>query len=192
MENTKSVLAEEHRLWLEENYSRMYAFALSQLHDRCSAEDAVCDAAAVVIAKYGTLRGDFSPWAWGVLRKIILRAGRADLRRRREEDIDSHTEVLADMTLPPAENLIMAHERGQVRRVLSMMPADLRRVLEERYIGEKSYCWLADSINAPSTSLNSFSPMISLIPTSRSGLNDQNPKALNETFGKYSLKTSCF
>lgn len=153
MENTKNVLTDEHRLWLEENYSRMYAFALSQLHDRCSAEDAVCDAAAVVIAKYGTLRGDFAPWAWGILRKIILRAGRTDLRRRREEDIDSYTEVLADMTLPPAENLIMAHERGQVRRVLSMMPADLRRVLEERYIGEKSYTEIADILEIPLSSV---------------------------------------
>ena len=148
------ILTDEHRLWLEENYSRMYAFALSQLRDQYAAEDAVCDAAAVIITKYGTRRGDFAPWAWGILRKIILRAERRRCRFMREDDIESYAENLADFdTLPPAENLITAHERGQVRRILSMMPADIRRVLEERYISERSYTEIADILEIPLSSV---------------------------------------
>jgi len=154
MENVKSALSQEHCRWLEENYSRMYAFSLSQLRERCAAEDAVSDAAAVIISKYSTMRGDFSPWAWGILRKIILRMRRAIMQQMCVEDIDAYAGFIADTDiLPPAENLITAYERGQVRRILSMMPSDIRRVLEERYVSEKTYTEIADILEIPLSSV---------------------------------------
>lgn len=148
----RTTIPDEHRLWLEENYSRMYAFALSQLHARADAEDAVCDTAVCVIAKYDTLadKSRFPAWAWGILRNIILRAGRRQARRLREDDIDDYAETAADHEiLPPAENLVLAEERGQVRKILAMLPENTRKVLEERYIREKSYAEIADELEIP-------------------------------------------
>lgn len=148
----KTTLPDEKCRWLEENYSRMYAFALSQLHDRGDAEDAVCDTAACVIAKYDTLadKDRFPAWAWGILRNIILRAGRVQARRLREDDIDSMAESIADSeTVPLAETLVMAEERGRVRKILAMLPRDVRCAMEERYIRERSYAEIADVLEIP-------------------------------------------
>ena len=146
---------DEIRTWLGENYTALYAFALSRLYHPADAEDAVCDTAAEALANADKLRDPdkIAAWVWGILRNVIRRY----LRRgaRRVENLDDLADAIEDEeTLSPIETLVAAEERGRARRILSMLPREIRETVRQRYLEERSHREIAESLSVTMSLVN--------------------------------------
>jgi RNA polymerase sigma-70 factor, ECF subfamily len=117
------------------HFERVYAYAVSRLRDRVEAQDLTSEVfhdALRNLAKYEWRGVPFSAWLYRIAAHAIAdRANRAAREQKHADDVARHPEAIED-------DLEEMERRARIFRSVTDLPADQRRVIQMRFVEERS------------------------------------------------------
>ncbi len=117
------------------HFERVYAYAVSRLRDRVEAQDLTSEVfhdALRNLAKYEWRGVPFSAWLYRIAANAIAdRANRAALEQKHADEVARQSEAIED-------DVEEVERRARIFRSVTDLPADQRRVIQMRFVEERS------------------------------------------------------
>jgi RNA polymerase sigma-70 factor (ECF subfamily) len=143
------------RRLVERYHPTVFAVVRSVLGDRDDVEDVVQEVFIKVYRGLSKYRGDskFSTWIYRIARNESINAVRKNVISGQPiED----TVIEAPSSTRPDEQMGRNAERARLERYLGQLDENYRTVLELRYLGERSYAEIGDTLDLPIGTVKSY------------------------------------
>ena len=128
----------------EANFERVYAFVAGRVRNREEAEDLTAEVFHKALAHLGSFEWRGAPFAAWLFRI----AGNAISNHRGRAAREQEVPVTADSPAPcSAEEMEQLEERARLFRLVKTLPGDQRRVIDLRFVEEKSIKEIAQEMS---------------------------------------------